>query len=230
MTDTTNVGTAGEPGAGSTPSEPVSPQPQAPIAGDVHALLAELGGKLDSFGKELRGLQGRQDRSENQYSNFQSQLARLQSYKDQGLTDAQALAEMESDDRAEQRWQNLEKQMQELAAVIQRGGTQANPQQFVAQALTSYGLDPKDPFVAAKLAGQSPKNETEAELLAARIFRDKALAPPTNPSQQSAQPGQSAAGATDVDALAAEYDRLSENPAANFGRMEEIQKILGGIR
>lgn len=97
--------------------------------------------------------------------------------------------------------------------------------------LAAYGLDPKDAFVAGKLAGQSPKNETEAELLAARILRDKALAPGTSSLQQSAIPGNAGGAAVDFNALSAEYETLARGDvAANFERMTEIQKELDKLK
>jgi len=233
MNDTPDLGTASPaPDANGTPSQPVQPEGQKPIDGDVAKMLADVVGKLDTFGRELRGLQGRQQKADNKFSDFQQQLARLNEYKAQGLSDTEALAEMQADDANDQWRQTLEQKIDNLAAMFGSGGTQANPQQnMVTTALSEYGLDPRDPFVAGKLAGQNPANKTEAELLAARIFRDKTNAPQTNPSQQSAQPGNAGGAGVDYNALAAEYDTLAKgNVAANFERMTEIQKELGKLK
>jgi hypothetical protein len=95
--------------------------------------------------------------------------------------------------------------------------------------LADYGLDPKDPFVAGKLSGQSFQTKEAAELAAARILRDKALAPQTNSSQQSATPGQSTGTNVDYGSLAAEYETLAKGNIADpavFQRMTEIKGEL----
>ncbi len=71
-----------------------------------------------------------------------------------------------------------------------RGGTQPTgagnaPGVDVAAVLAEYQLDPKDPYVAGKLAGQTFATKEQAELAAARILRDQ-VKNPTNAAQQSA--------------------------------------------
>jgi hypothetical protein len=222
MTENQTVGTDAQSGAEGTPNQPVSPPAQTPIQGDVTQLLAGLGEKIGSLESQLRGLQGRQDKTDN---NFQAQLAKLNQYKQQGLTEPEALAEMEADDATEQRWKSFDQRLSQIAAALGSGGTAPGAQQMVAKALDSYKLDPKDPFVAAQMQGKSFANETEAELFAARVFRDKALSPNPNPAQASTSPGGFQAAAN-ADELAAEMQVLSRNPTQNMARIVEIGKIL----
>jgi len=222
MTENQTVGDGAGSGASETPNSQVSQQAQAPIEGDVTKMLAEFGGKLDSLGKELRGLQGRQDRSETSYGDFQKQLARLNQYKSQGFDDAEALAEMEADDAAASRWKTLEQKIESLAGRLAGVGTQADTQQMVAAALNEYGLDPKDPYVAGRLAGQTFTTKEQAELFAARIFRDKATNQ-TNQAQQAANVGMQTLGATDTASLFAAYQAEVAPHRGNVMMVSDIQ-------
>lgn len=228
MPDTPDLGTASPVSdANGTPSQPVQPEGQKPIDGDVAKMLADVVGKLDTFGRELRGLQGRQQKADNKFSDFQNQLARLNEYKAQGLSDTEALAEMQADDANDQWRQSLEQKIDNLAAMFGSGGTQTNPQQnMVTAALSEYGLDPKDPFVAGKLAGQNPANKTDAELLAARIFRDKVNAPPTNAAQQSAQSGQAQQTGNANDEKFRRLVELQQEPSKNFKEISQLTREL----
>lgn len=101
----------------------------------------------------------------------------------------------------------------------------------MARVLNDYKLDPRDPYVAAQMKDKTFATETEAELFAARLFRDKQLAPNPNQAQSPTSPGQlPPSGGTDYEALAEEYDRLSTNPSENFKRMSEIQEALRQLK
>jgi hypothetical protein len=136
--------------------------------------------------------------------------------------------------QSEQTDADFRKAVFEIAQAMRGGaqpaGTGTAPGVDLTAVLAEYQLDPRDPFVAGKLAGQTFQSKDQAELFAARILRDKALAPPTNSSQQSATPGsQGNAGAVDYGALAAEYESLSKGNIGDpviFQRMSEIKQEL----
>src|SRR3990167_3701399 len=115
MTTTPIVGEADPAGADGQPVQPVSQADAKPIEGDAIKLLTELGGKYDTLVKELRGLQGRQDKSEKSVNDFQGQLARYTQYTDRGLKPDEALAEMQRVDADAQWRQSLETKLDNLA-------------------------------------------------------------------------------------------------------------------
>jgi hypothetical protein len=99
----------------------------------------------------------------------------------------------------------------------------------VAAVLAEYRLDPKDPYVAGKLAGQTFATKEQAELAAARIFRDQVNAPQTNSAQQSSQPGQpprTGLAPQDVEAKSAQLARLYDNYTANQPQIVALEKEL----
>lgn len=216
------VGANGGNGAGGQPSQPVSQPPAQPIQGDVSQLLAGLESKFSeqfsSLSKELRGLQGRQDKSEN---TFRQQLAKMNQYKSQGLTDDEALAEMESDTASEARWTRLEQRLEDLAGRIAGVGAPANgQQQAVADVFSTIGLDLKDPRVAVAMTKQY-KDADAIELAAYRLLRDTA-SPQSNTAQNASLQGSSSS--VSVDNLLASMD--SAMLKGDFGAMQEIEKQL----
>ncbi len=226
-----------ETAAATQPGQSAQTEVQQPSIGDVLETLKGIAEKQSSFESQLRGLQGVQQKTNNELGGFRQQLAQLNRYKADGMSDEEALAEMEADNASNQRWQAVEQTLQTVLARLDGGGTAQNAQRtttdILSSALSQYQLDPKDPYVAGRLAGQSPKTETEAELLAARIFKDQKLAPPTNPSQQSSTPANNSGAGVDYNALSAEYDALSKgditDPAV-FQRMTEIKKELDNLK
>jgi hypothetical protein len=131
--------------------------------------------------------------------------------------------------QGEQSEAEFRKAVMEIAQSM-RGGAQptgaGNAQGVdVAAVLAEYQLDPKDPYVAGKLAGQTFASKEQAELAAARILRDKTLAPQTNLSQQSSTPA-NAPTLQDQASLEAEMVALSKEPSKNWDRIQEIGKVL----
>lgn len=225
-----NVETGQGAGAEGTPNSPVSPQSQPSIEGNVAELITALEGKFSeqftSLSKELRGLQSRQDKSDN---SFQQQLARLEQLTSKGMSKEEALSTMQKED-SESTWRaNLEKQLQDLASLVQGGGTPATAQQKTAETFAKLGLDTQDPRVAPFLAKQYPN--AEAMELAAYRLKDELSKSPSPSSAQSASLQGGANTPVNVNELTAEYDRLSKNPSAkgNMKRMAEIQEELDKI-
>ena len=227
--DNQNVGGGGQAGAPAEPQQSASPEPQQPIGGDVTQLLTQLEGKFsEQFGnltKELRGLQSRQDKSE---STFQQQLAKFNQIKSQGgLTDDQALAEMQRGDAESQRWANLEAKLENLAARISGGGAPTNDSNAAAKVFESIGLDLKDVRVASALVRKYDTPEA-VELAAYRLQREIAQSPQPIPAQ-SASMTSAPSLPKSLDDLAIEYDQLARNPSANIERMREIRKVFDGV-
>ena len=223
-----NVGAEAQPGAEVSPDPPVSQQAQPPIGDDVTKMLAGLGEKFDGLQKELRGLQGRQDRTEN---NFQAQLARFNQIKTQGnFSDEQAMAEMQQMDAEETRWKTLEQKLDDLAGRIASGGTQASGQQAVTKVFESIGLDVKDPRVASALLTQY-KTAEEVELAAYRLQHQIQQSPNPNPAQQASLTGATSPGAATLDAIYAQYQEAFKNPTQNAELLKSLEtqmKQLGG--
>lgn len=231
MTVDPTVGEAGSAGASGTPNPQVSQTPQTPIQGDVTQLLTQLESRLEekfgSITKEVRGLQSRQDKSEN---TFQQQLARMEQLTSKGLTKEEALSTMQKEDNEYQWRSSLEKKLDDiLAGRIAGAGTQANGQQKVAEVFAQVGLDPKDPRVAQHLV-KSYETPEQMELAAFRLQRELANTPSPNSAQAASLQGQSQQ--VDINSLAAEYDQLAKNPTAKGAttRMAEIQEELNKIK
>lgn len=231
MTINQNVGTDVGSGAGSTPSEPVSPSESKPIEGDVSKLLADFGKRLEGIEKGVGGLrevQGNIDRSQ---SAFRDQLARLSQYKAQGLDDNQALAEMEADDAADNRWKSLEQKIEGLAARLAGAGTQADGQQAVTKVFETVGLDVKDPRVASALMKQYA-NPDEVELTAYRLLNQISQSPNPTTAQSASLPGGGAQGSSaQLDAVYAQYEEAAKHPTKNAALLQTLEtqmKELGG--
>jgi hypothetical protein len=217
-----NVGSEAAAGATETPNQSVSQAESKPI-GDVSQLLSDFGGKLESITKELRGLQGRQDRSDGKFGDFQKQLARLAQYEKQGMSREEAIAEMTADDASEQRWTNLERKLDELATRIASGGTQASGQQAVAKVFEAIGLDLKDPRVAASLL-KNYKDSDAVELEAYRLQRQLSESPNPTPAQAASMQGGGASGkAPDQKELWARYQAEVAQHRGNVLMVSDIQ-------
>ncbi len=98
----------------------------------------------------------------------------------------------------------------------------------LAPVLSAYKLDPKDPYVAAKLSGKQFKDATEAELYVGQIFRDKTLAPNPNQAQQPTTPASSVPAPSmtpeEIEQKSIHLNRLYDNYTAN----EKEIKVLEG--
>ena len=108
-------------------------------------------------------------------------------------------------------------------------GTAQNQGVDVASVLAEYKLDPKDPYVAGRLAGQTFTSKEQAELLAARIFKDKSFAPQTNASQQSATSGnasQTGLSPEAVEQKSVQLLRLYDNATANAPQIKALETEL----
>lgn len=230
MTDSQNVGSEGGNGASGTPNQNVSTTPSNPIAGDVATLLSSLESKFtsnfDILTKELRGLQGRQDKSDNKVNTFQEKLARLEQYEKQGMTRQEAIAEMEADDKSESRWSSLESRIEQLATLLQNGGTLQNKGQTVTEVFASKGLDVQDPRVAQFLVKQY-KSPEEMELAAYRLKDELAKSPNPNPAQNASMQG--GQGAISVQAKIERLNALQQDPMRNQKEIKALTAELDAV-
>lgn len=188
MTTNPNVGSEPANGAAGTPNPAVSPQGTPPIEGAdqlLSVLRGEISKQFETFGKELRGLQSRQDKTENR---FVEQLAKLDKYEKNGLSRDEALAKMDADE-AETNWRkNFEAKIDQLAALVGSAGTQPNRQQVVSEVFSNVGLDPKDPRVAAHLVKEY-KDEKEMKLAAYELKEELSKTPSPTQAQGASLQG-----------------------------------------
>lgn len=204
-------------GAGEQPSKPVS----KPIDDPNHKLLVELGGKYESLEKELRGLQGRQDKSE---SAFKKQLAEYQSLVKGGYEPDDAVAEMESRSQRSNDLLDLRRMVEDLAKRVDSRGTTGSVKQEVVDAFSQFDLPANDPRVI--LAMQRHYDSTDAaELAAFKLAKELGQSPNPSPAQDPS-PADGKDGAIDVAALAAESEELMKNPSKNVDRIAEIHDTL----
>jgi hypothetical protein len=233
MTENQTDGAVSAGGQEGSPNPTSSPQTPKPFDGDVNSLFSSLQGTLDerftsiekNLSERLGRVQGTVDRSQNE---FRQWLGKVEQYEKQGLSREEAIAEIESDTVAEQRWKSLESKLDDLATKFASVGTQANGGQGVAKVFEAVGLDVKDPRVASSLLKQY-KDADAVELEAYRLQRQIQQNPNPNPAQNPSLSGGSSVS-TNIDALSAEYDELSKNPGANFERLTQIQQELDKIK
>lgn len=209
-----------EEGASSEPQENVSKS----IEDGATKLLTEFGGKLEALEKELRGLQGRQDKSE---SAFKQQLARYNQLLKQGLEPDDAVAALERGQQQESVLQQLQKQVEDLAKRLDSGQPKGAMQEVV-KAFEDLGLDTKDPRVLVAMQ-RNYKSLGEALEAAYKLKGELSSSPNPSPAQEPAatKGGQSPSR----EDLIAESERLMNNPSANYERIMKIQdelRRLGG--
>lgn len=227
MTDDQKVGNAPAEGAADA-NQPVSQEGAKPIEGDAIKLLTEFGDKLTGLERELRGLQGRQDKTTSTVNDFQARLAEYEKLREK-MSPEEAMNELNRVD-SETEWRtNITKQLETLAGRLGGIGTTPSEQQMVAEVLSEFGLDLKDPYVASQMQGKRFGNKLEAEAFAGRLLRDKTKAPVPDESQTSSSPG-AAIAAADVYDLYRRYEEAAKHPTRNaelLKTLEEQMKAAG---
>jgi predicted nucleic acid-binding Zn-ribbon protein len=182
---------------------------------------------LTGLEKELRGLQGRQDRSEKTVGSFQEQLARFNQVKAQGnLSDEQALDVLQKQDAEQSRWTDLNKRLDELAGRIGGFGTASPAQQMVAEVMSEFRLDPKDPYVAAQFQGKQFANRDAAEAFAGRVLRDKTYSNQPTQAQAASTPG---SAADSVQEKIARLDSMMHDPIKNQKEIKALSAELDAV-
>ena len=109
------------------------------------------------------------------------------------------------------------------------GGTQGGAAVDVEAVVASLKFEPNDPALAAlKIKyGSDPKGLVAA---AADLRLSQLTSPSPTPGTGMPPGGGGPAGSPDYNALAAEYETLAVNPAANFERMTQIQQELDKLK
>lgn len=235
MTENLTDGVVAQEGQAESPTPASSPVPQQPFEGDVNSLLTKFTEQVDArfsalekkYTEGIGRAQGAADRATSEFRKWVGEVEKLEKT---GLTRDDAIATLEARQQQDQWRVNIEKQLTDLTSMMRSGGNGASVGQIITEVLSEYDLNPADPYVAAQLKGKTFGNRTEAELFAARVFRDKARSPSPTPAQNATPPGAPGASA-DIGSLAAEYDRLAKNPTAPgaIDRMSEIAKELEKI-
>jgi len=172
MTEEPKVDGLVEDGAFSPPENSVSPSAPTPIA-DVTALEA----KVSELTKELRGLQGRQDKADNKY---QESLDRYQALLDKNLSPAEAKATMAKEDEAKSKDQMLEEIYKAVKSGKLSGVVGSDTQQTseATRLIQEFGLDANRPEVNAVLAQGLEGLALENALLRLNKPKNAASAPP----------------------------------------------------
>lgn len=109
-----------------------------------------------------------------------------------------------------------------------QGGTPASAAFDVEAVITSLQFQANDPALAALKIKHAGNPQTLVQ--AAADLRLSQLQSPPTPATALSQAGGQINSGTDYDALAAEYDQLSLNPAANFERMTQIRQELDKLK
>jgi chromosome segregation ATPase len=206
-----------EEGAVSQPEEQVSKS----IDDKTIKLLSDLGGQVETLQKELRGLQGRQDKVD---STFKQTMADYQKLLNRGMSHEEAVDALESKQKETSTLTELQKQVQELAQ--QLAGRQPNPEatQQVVKAFESFDLDMKDPRVLVAMQKHYPKMGDALE--AAFKLKEELSKSPNPAKSQSASAEGANTGSIDVAALVAESEVLMREPSKNYERILEINDAL----
>ena len=224
MTEEPKVDGLAEDGAVSQPASAVSDSAQTPIA-EVTALKA----KLFELEKQFSGLQGRQDKADNNLGKAQEAIDRYQSLLDKNLSPAEAKATMVKEDEAKSK----DRMLEELYDAVVRGklsgvtGTNTQQTSEATRIIQELGLDGNSAEVNAVLAEGLEGLALENKLLRLSLPKNAASAPPPKtpnpvvPASEAALVNQyvtelQAAGTSRAAAseIRARYEKLGVNTGA----------------
>jgi len=212
--------------------EPLAPQGSLSNSGgksiedvtDVKKLVSEL----ETVKKELRGLQGRQDKSEKTY---QPLLVEYEKQKAKGLSNDEAMeaaqSTMDRRDKAQKQEALLEQIAQKLGldstSPLVQGSTKGIAADY-EKVIKAHGLDSNDAEVIALM--RESGNAIDFSINASKLAVRKQNAPMPNQAQSPSkvfepQPTPNQA------ALENEIASLLKTPTANKKRIDEIKKELG---
>lgn len=196
-----NVGAGA--GAGDAGSQQQSSSQQQATIDDANSkLLQLLEGKLterfDGLAKNLTGqlsglqkVQGEIDRSRNE---FKQRLEQLNKLTKAGLSQDEAIAQLERQEAEQSKYEALQKEVNDLKSLI-KGNGNGQQQPKVAEVFSQYGLDLKDSRVAPALS-KTYGNDDEIKFAALALFHQLQTSPNPNAAQQPTMQGGS--GRTDA--------------------------------
>ena len=192
----------------------------------LQTAIEAMARKLEEVDARSRALQSDKDRgvtkATKELADLKRQFAEIEKLKGSGLELDDAVEEFDFRETVRQ----LKDQIGKLnPASPQTAGNGASGAVDVAQVLQQYQLDPKDAYVASQMQGKTFANQTDAELFAARVFRDKTLSPNPNPAQAPSTPA-SSAGGNNAESLISRLQDLQKFPTKNKAEINELYKTL----
>lgn len=196
-------------------------QVSKPIDDKTIQLLTELGGKVSQFETELRGLQGRQDKTENA---FKSQFAEYDKLIKKGMSHDEAVSELENKQKDTSTLAQLQQQVADLAKRLEGQGRPTGASQEVVTAFEDLGLDIKDPRVLIEM--QKPyKDADEAVAAAYRFKKSLSTTPKPTPPQAPALNG-GVVKPEDVNSKIMRLSELQKLPTKNKAEIQKLTKEL----
>ena len=215
MTDQPNVGKPDDSGASSPPANEVSGQEGEPIQ-DV--VTRE---EFSRFQKELRGLQGRQDKADTKLTGHDEAIARYQEKIDGGMKPAEAKKAMAVEDKADKNdalFQRLETFLS--GADGKATSSSVNAPSEATRLINELELDGNAPEVTAVLAKGLKGLELENAMLRLNRPKSSASAPP--PKTPSGTPS----GSDDTGDLQNKLANLYTNYSQNLPEITKLEKTL----
>jgi hypothetical protein len=225
MTDETKVELSDESGGVGSPNQNLSNSNTNSIPVQGVEDVKRLESVVETLKKELKGLQGRQDK---ETTAFQAFLTEFKKQKKNGLddTDAEVAASnvLEARSKEAKRDQAIDLLIQKFGlseVSAELTGNKGSETSDYNKVISEFGADVTSPEVAALLK----ESNTPVEL-AIKLGKMNRGAMPTKP-QAAAVIGQPPAPPTSHASLEIEIAGLMKNPSANKRRMDEIKKELG---
>ena len=216
MDDTQDVGT----GAEGTTTPPVS----KPIEGAPQQSqeFLEIKKQLELTRSELKGLQSRQDKEQNEVQRFMGEVKKRMA---KGMSLEEAEQSVVADNQATQDKELLHKIAQKVGVLDSPStpapaGNGQGQTVDVASTLSKYGLNENDPDVAAELA-----SERDVEKAALRVVFKRSKQPTPDASASSSVTGTPPPVNNDGE-LVAELQKLQRDPVRNAKKIKEVEAKL----
>lgn len=209
-----------------TPQQPAggAEQPTSQPSGSAEAnpLLDAIKGLESRIGQQDALIKSLQSGNDKRFGKHDTDIKRILELSGQGLNETQIQRELFID--------QLQQGQSAPQPAQPQGNGQPQAQTFdVDGVLKTLQFAENDPALAAlkiKYSGNPQELVKAAADLRIQQFQSPNPSPATGLSQTGGQSG----GAVDYDALAAEYETLSRNPAVNFERMSQIQTEMDKIK
>ena len=216
MDETQDVGI----GAEGTTTPPVSkPIESAPQQSQE---LLEIKKALELTRSELKGLQSRQDKEQNEVQRFMGEVKKRMA---KGMSLEEAEQAVTAENQAAQKDELLYKIAQKVGVLDSPStpapaGNGQGQTVDVASTLSKYGLNENDPDVAAELA-----SERDVEKAALRVALKRSKQPTPDASASSSVTGNAPPVSNDGE-LVAELQKLQKDPVRNAKKIREVEAKL----
>lgn len=213
-------------GAGGATNSPVSPAKTIDGAPNQSQELLEIRKQLELTRRELQGLQGRQDKEQNEVQRFMSEVKKR-------MASGMSLEDAEKSITAEQKASEKDELLFKIARKV---GVLDEPSQNIAgngvnvtidraSTLQQYGLDANDSDVAEAIRG---KSDLELKLAALEVAYKRATKPVADASASPAVNARPAPPAN-VESLTADYQKemiaARGNKTAIIATREKYKKL-----